>query len=348
MSRSCVQTPTQKFDSQLSGLSVDATRSSIGGLRRLAVLYMQTHPDAFQHAPKGRESDTSFEEYLGGNGKAALPGDDNTLLALASALGIAIHVVAEHGKSTPLRRLRVSHRLIKPLGGQATHTIFLHEWSHRKKTYYEGLAAVSSAGLVFLHEWSYRKRVYYESQQADSEASAADVSAANTISTDQDHESLIRKVSQILGITCESAAFLLEASSWNVELALNNSFGTVESSKAYRNPPEQAELAPAENAKEDDTASQSSDAFSKASTKSIAASKSSNPSSETKRVAHESVHESRQCTEEDSTNYPLIIKADPGFAPVAPTLAAHPSSMPQRPMAAAERSSMPCLACVRS
>jgi hypothetical protein len=57
------------------------------------------------------------------------------------------------------------------------------------------------------------------------------LSAFASIST-EDHESLIRKFSQILGVTCESAVFFLEASSWNVELALNNFFSTVESSEA--------------------------------------------------------------------------------------------------------------------
>jgi hypothetical protein len=57
------------------------------------------------------------------------------------------------------------------------------------------------------------------------------LSAFASISTD-DHESLIRKFAHILGVTADAAVFFLEASSWDVELALNNFFGTVESSEA--------------------------------------------------------------------------------------------------------------------
>ena len=134
--------PARKCDSQLSGLSVHVTRSSIERLRRLTVLYMQTQPDAFQ--PSAQASGRNFEEYLGGSGKAIEWGDDSTLLAMASALRIAIHVVSGEGRSTQRRRLRVSHRLILPLGGPATHTIFLHEWRYRKRVYYEGLAEAST------------------------------------------------------------------------------------------------------------------------------------------------------------------------------------------------------------
>jgi hypothetical protein len=134
--------PARKCDSQLSGLSVHVTRSSIDRLRRLAVLYMQTQPDAFQLS--ARAPGRNFEEYLGGSGKAIEWGDDSTLLAMASALRIAIHVVSGEGRSTQRRRLRVSHRLILPLGGPATHTIFLHEWRYRKRVYYEGLAEAST------------------------------------------------------------------------------------------------------------------------------------------------------------------------------------------------------------
>ena len=134
--------PARQCDSQLSGLSVHVSRSSTERLRRLAVLYMQTQPDAFQHA--ARASGRSFEEYLGGSGKAIEWGDDSTLLAMASALRIAIHLVSGEGRSTQRRRLRVSRRLILPLGGHATHTIFLHEWRYRKRVYYEGLAEAST------------------------------------------------------------------------------------------------------------------------------------------------------------------------------------------------------------
>jgi hypothetical protein len=134
--------PARQCDSQLSGLSVHVSRSSTERLRRLAVLYMQTQPDAFQHAAQA--SGRSFEEYLGGSGKAIEWGDDSTLLAMASALRIAIHLVSGEGRSTQRRRLRVSRRLILPLGGHATHTIFLHEWRYRKRVYYEGLAEAST------------------------------------------------------------------------------------------------------------------------------------------------------------------------------------------------------------